>query len=639
MSVQFGRWNFDGAPVDSEYLTEVDAVIRTYGPDDGGCYSAGDVGILYRAFHTTRESCHQAQPHLAATRAVITWDGRLDNRSDLIRKFKEDLTMNSSDVAIVAAAYGRYGADCLAMLVGDWALSIWTPGNRSVLLAKDPIGTRTLYYAIQDAQLTWSTVLDPLVLHSQQTSELNEEWLAGWFSFFPAAHLTPFSGIQSVPPSCSVLVRGGQQKITRYWDFDAGKRVRYRTDREYEEHFRAVFTQAVRARLRSDTPVLAELSGGMDSSSIVCVADQVIGLGLGETPRLDTVSYYDDSEPNWDERAYFTKVEERRGRVGCHINVGAQPCFSFDFAHPRFAVSPGSSNGSSEHLLDCMIRQGNRVVLSGIGGDEITGGVPTPLPELADLLTSGRIGALAHQLKAWALNKRKPWLHLFWETIRAFLPVALLAPPSPKRPASWLRHDFVQRNRAALQGYDASLSLWGPRPSFQENLSTLRALQRQLSCSPLQPRPLREKRYPYLDRGLLEFLFAIPREQVVRPGQRRSLMRRALVGIVPDEILNRKRKAFVARRVMTSVSENYECLVDLSREMVSTSLGIIDPQAFREALQKIRYGQDLSMVALLRMLDIEFWLRGLSQQGRLTTDANRLAHMQRVQLASCASER
>jgi asparagine synthase (glutamine-hydrolysing) len=638
VSVQFGRWNFDGEPVDSEYLKEVDAAIRTYGPDDGGSYSAGNVTILYRAFHTTRESHHQTQPHLTATGPVITWDGRLDNRSDLIRKFDDELTINSSDLAIVAAAYGRCGADCLAMLVGDWALSIWTPANRSVLLAKDPIGTRTLYYAIKNAQLTWSTVLDPLVLHLNQTSELNEEWLAGWFSFFPAAHLTPFPGIQSVPPSCSVLVRGGQQKITRYWDFDAGKKVRYRTDREYEEHFRSVFSQAVRVRLRSDTPVLAELSGGMDSSSIVCVADQVIGLGLGETPRLDTVSYYDDSEPNWDERSYFTKVEEKRGRIGCHVDVGAQVCFTFDFAHPCFAAIPGSSNRSSEHLLDCITRHGNRVVLSGIGGDEVTGGVPTPLPELADLLTSGRIGTLAHQLKAWALNKRKPWLHLFWETIRAFLPVALLAPLPQKRPASWLRHDFVQRNRTALQGYDSSLGLWGPRPSFQENLSTLRALQRQLSCSPIQTGPLCEKRYPYLDRGLLEFLFAIPREQLVRPVQRRSLMRRALVGIVPDEILNRKRKAFVARKVMTTVSENYECLVDLSRALVSASLGIIDPEAFRQALQKVRNGQDLSMVALLRTLDIESWLRGLIQQGMLTTDANPLAHVQRVQLASCASE-
>src|SRR6202035_132686 len=99
-------------------------------------------------------------------------------------------------------------------------------------------------------------------------------------------------------------------------------RIHYRSDAEYEEHFRFCFTESVKRRLRSDSPVLAELSGGMDSSSIVCMADQILARGKGETPRLDTLSYYDDSEPNWNERPYFTKVEEKRGRAGCHIDVG-----------------------------------------------------------------------------------------------------------------------------------------------------------------------------------------------------------------------------------------------------------------------------------------------------------------------------
>ena len=86
------------------------------------------------------------------------------------------------------------------------------------------------------------------------------------------------------------------------------------SDAEYEEHFRSVFAQSVRRRLRSDSPILAELSGGMDSSSIVCMADEIISRGQLATPRLDTLSYYDDSEPNWNERPYFSQVEEKRGR-------------------------------------------------------------------------------------------------------------------------------------------------------------------------------------------------------------------------------------------------------------------------------------------------------------------------------------
>src|SRR6266436_8553996 len=109
---------------------------------------------------------------------------------------------------------------------------------------------------------------------------------------FPAVHLTPCVGIHSVPPSSFVLLRPGKHVVSKYWDFDPGKRIRYRADAEYEEHFRTVFAQAVQRRLRSDRPVLAELSGGMDSSSIVCMADLVIARGQAHCPRLDTISWF-----------------------------------------------------------------------------------------------------------------------------------------------------------------------------------------------------------------------------------------------------------------------------------------------------------------------------------------------------------
>src|SRR5207302_381895 len=113
-----------------------------------------------------------------------------------------------------------------------------------------------------------------------KTFALNEEYIAGWFVVrFPAAHLTPYVGIHAVPPSSSVRLGPGRANVSGYWDFDPGKRIRYRTDAEYEEHFRAVFGKAVQRRLRSDGPILAELSGGMDSSSIVCMADSIIARG------------------------------------------------------------------------------------------------------------------------------------------------------------------------------------------------------------------------------------------------------------------------------------------------------------------------------------------------------------------------
>ena len=544
MSVQFGRWNLDGKPVDPAYLAKVKPVIAPYGPDDEGAYAISNLSILYRAFHTTKESRRETQPHVSESGVVITWDGRLDNRAELIHCLRDVLTIGATDVSIVAAAYEEWGTNCFVKLVGDWALSIWDAKSCSLTLAKDPIGTRHLYYSIDSDHITWSTILDPLVLFAGKSFALCEEYIAGWFSFFPATHLTPYIGVNAVPPSSSVVIRSGKQTVTKYWDFDPAKQIRYRTDAEYEEHFRAVFGEAVRRRLRSDSPILAELSGGMDSSSIVCMADTLIARGAAETLRLDTISYYDDSEPNWNERPYFTKVEEKRGRTGTHINVGKQEPFMFEVDINHFAATPGSGSGrpseASRQIATCLTSQGNRVVLSGIGGDEFTGGVPTPTPELQDLLARGHFRTLAHQLKLWALNKRKPWFYLLFDAAREFFPPALVGVPKHKRPALWLDQAFVKRNRVALTGYEDRTKLFGPLPSFQGHVGTVDVLRRQLACSDLSSDLLREKRYPYLDRDLLEFVSAIPREQLVRPGQRRSLMRRALIDIVPDELLNRK---------------------------------------------------------------------------------------------------
>ena len=614
MSIQFGTWNFDGKPIDRDYLEKVSPLIAPYGPDGPRSYSKGNISILYRAFHTTKESRRESQPHTTSSGAVITWDGRLDNRAQLIGRLGDLVTAHSTDIEIVSAAYEYWWEDCLSMLIGDWALSIWNPHTRSLILAKDPIGTRHLYYTFDDKHVSWSTILDPLVLLAGKTFALCEEYIAGWFSFFPAAHLTPYVGIHSVPSSSSVLIRAGKHIVTKYWDFDPDKKIRYHTDGEYEEHFRTVFAEAVQRRLRSDSPILAELSGGMDSSSIVCMADTLFARGAAETPRLDTISYYDDSEPNWNERPYFTKVEEQRGRTGCHIDVGKQESFMTQVENNRFVTTPssvGRLNEAGKQFAACVTSQGNRIVLSGVGGDEVTGGVPTAIPELANLLARARLKALAHQLKVWALNKKKPWFHLFFDTVHEFIPSGLVGIPKHMRPAPWLNPDFVKRNRSALQGYGSRLTLFGPLPSFQECVSALQVLQRQLACSTLSSDPLCEKRYPYLDRGLLEFIFAIPREQLVRPGQRRSLMRRALVGIVPDEILKRKRKAFVARAPMKGISAQYASLMEMSEHMASGSLGIIDPKLFSETLQKARAGTELHMVPLMRTLSFELWLRAL----------------------------
>jgi asparagine synthase (glutamine-hydrolysing) len=614
MSAQFGTWVFgDQAPL-SCYLDGVRSVLAAYGPDGMKSYSAKGIDILYSALSTTRESRRESQPYVIASGAVIAWDGRLDNRADLIRELGYPLSCESTDIELVAACYERWEEDALQKLVGDWALSLWDPRRSCLLLAKDFLGIRPLYYALSPNGVTWSTVLDPRLLLPGKSFEIEEEYLAGWFSLYPAEHLTPYRGIHSVPPACSVCIGERSAQVRRYWDFDSRKQIHYADDADYEAHFRTVFRESVGRRLRSNSTVVAELSGGVDSSSIVCVADQLIAQGRADASGLETVSYFDESEPNWNEHSFFSVVEQYRARQGTHIDVRPDRSVLLDYDREQFPMVPGAGvrpNTAARQFQACLRTHGARVVLSGIGGDEVLGGVPAPVGELADLLVTGEFLGLARQLVAWALVQRKPAKVLVGEVARRFLPSRKTRDRSCKSLAPWLQPGFVERQLPTLSRNETRLSFFGPLPSFQENVSTLDHLRRQFSCSIDAPGPQFEKRYPYLDRDLVEFLYAVPREQILRPHQRRSLMRRALAGIVPDRVLNRKRKAFVERSTRLAVADEWPILAEITEHLLLEKMGIVDAVAFRDALQAARDGTEVALGLLKRTLAVEYWLRQL----------------------------
>lgn len=197
MSVQAGIWHFDAKPVDANALSRLGCVAAEFGPDGESQHLSGSVGMLYRPFHTTTESRAECQP-LIGNQYVLTWDGRLDNRDDLAASLRAFLPIGPTDVAIVGAAFERWGTDCFGKLRGEWAASIWSSRDNQLILARDYIGVRQLFYYAQPHQVVWCTILRALA--QEGNFNVCDEYIAGYLAFKPAADLTPYCELRSVPP-------------------------------------------------------------------------------------------------------------------------------------------------------------------------------------------------------------------------------------------------------------------------------------------------------------------------------------------------------------------------------------------------------------------------------------------------------
>src|SRR5882762_2748989 len=252
MSAQAGVWNFDGKPVDPGLLRMLSESLKQQGPDGESRFLDVSIAMLYHPFHTTLESRIEKQPYRSSIGLVFTWDGRLDNREELIRQLHNDLTDDQSDVAIVAAAFERWGRNCFRQLIGDWAVSIWKPQERELIFACDYMCIRHIYYYLKKDGVCWSTNLASLVLLSGDRFHIDDSYIAGYFANDADSHLTPYQEIRQVPAGQFVCVGNGKVSVQRHWQFSSTSRVNYKTDAEYEEHFRHVFRESVRKRLRSD---------------------------------------------------------------------------------------------------------------------------------------------------------------------------------------------------------------------------------------------------------------------------------------------------------------------------------------------------------------------------------------------------
>lgn len=516
--------------------------------------AAGLLGAF--SLHTTPESARESQPlEDAESGLVIVWDGRLDNRDDLLSQLASP-GEQPGDAALVLRAFARWNENSVPRLLGDFAFAIWDSRQGILFAARDVFGLKPFFYSAGPGRFYFSSEVQALARLAGVSPEIDDEtigeFLLGWTDF-PRVNRTFYRHIERLPPAHWLRWSAGRLEIERYWRADPGRRVRYPSREDYAQEFGRLFTQAVACRLRSSSPVAVFLSAGLDSGAVCAAAARL------SAPAVGLRAYSVAREDDRDESAFASRVAQELG-VPCD-RVPLASCGDMTALASRLArhASPFFEEGwaQEENLLGRAARDGLRVVLTGDGGDELFN---DPWAYIADLVRGLRWAKLLREIgpraryyqrsPLRALRSALPYLAPAWSTRlgRRLRPRAL--PP-------WLDPRFADRINLAERLCEARSRL--PFDSFcaetghhalTRGRMVLMHEQREWAAAQQGI----EYRFPYYDRRLIEFLLAIPFQRKSEGGQPKSLLR-SVPGLLPAALVAQDHKADYAGLAESALRE------------------------------------------------------------------------------------
>jgi asparagine synthase (glutamine-hydrolysing) len=617
----FGIVHFDGRPVDPGEVHRMNRAARARAVDGEAIWIDAAAAIGHHYSRVTPESIAERQPAVWDD-AVLSFDGRLDNRDELIGCCPSAPPAESalSDAALVLAAYRTFGERCAARLVGDFAFAIWDARHRRLLLARDVMAARPLYYVSLQNGIAFASEIKSLLAHPAVAARPDEDGLADLLlNGYSDGHTTWFENIRTVPPGSVVAVSPDRSTVARAWEFQ-DREIRYVSGSEYVDHFRALFTQAVKRRLRSAHPVAVAVSGGLDSSAIHCEAAR-----LGTVPVRGVTLAYPHGTPA-DEHE-FIGVLRRRGLEIDQVPVDeVRWVATADRTVARLEMP--SLMWEQQDLLLARARQaGSRVLLNGFFGDQLLTGEAY----LVDLARRGHWRLVRRHLRetaAW-MTDVDPRVLRWWfvrAAARAIAPAWMLRAArltisrSRKRDVypPWFTQRF--RDRAFERAHDRCRQprrigsahadeCWRTATSGYY-LPTLLQAANAGAAHEL------DTAYPFRDRDLVAFLMAIPGDVINEDGVPKAILRRSLVGVLPEPIRLRRWKGDgTAFSNGAARAEEQTIRRLLGPDSLSARAGFLDAGALRSRMPAI-FGSGLKRDdnAVLGWqvgdtLGLELWLR------------------------------
>jgi asparagine synthase (glutamine-hydrolysing) len=540
-----------GEPVSWELVEQMSELVTHRGPDDRGVYLDGNLGLGFTRLSIIDLSGGH-QPMCNETGEIwVVFNGEIWNfkalRQELLEKGHHFRT--SSDTETIVHAYEEYGVDCIKCLHGMFGLAIWDQPRKRLLLARDRVGKKPLYYTCVDGNLLFASEIKSLLRHPRVKRLVDVQALADFLSIrYVPGPATLFANISKILPGHWLLCENGTIRTGCYWDFTFGE-TEERPVEDYLQGIRQHIRRAVQERMMADVPVGTMLSGGVDSSIITGIMSQ-----LTDRP-VKTFSVGFDV-PGFNELPYARLVSEHLGTehhelvVQCSDLTEHWPLLTWHRDEP---VSEPSDLGV--YLISRLARQHVKVVLSGEGGDELFAGYPKYVVDW--------IAKYYHLLPAVVRDGFiTPLLgHLPYNMRKLKMAGRVLSEPTPQRWVSWfgvfngqLKNDLLSENTKACIDNDASRTFqrWLEHNQQRDNLSSMLYLDTKIwlpdnllmKADKMTMAASLESRLPLLDYKLIEYAASIPSSVKVKPFQAKYLLKRAYADFLPRPILTRKKMGF-----------------------------------------------------------------------------------------------
>jgi asparagine synthase (glutamine-hydrolysing) len=541
---------------DPDLAARMAEVIAHRGPDDSGLYADEAVSLSHRRLSIIDLSAHGHQPLSNEDGSIwIVYNGEIYN----FQQLREDLEAKGhrfrsrTDTEVIVHAYEEYGIDCVRRFNGMFAFAIWDRNRREVLLARDRLGVKPLYYHLSNGRLVFASEIKAILQVPTVPREVNPQALYHYvgFEFVPAPD-TMFQGIRKLPPGHHLRFREGDVRIERYWD--VAFRDQERTPEEYRVRMRELLTESVRKRLISDVPLGVFLSGGLDSSAVVALMKH-----CGVEPlRTFSIGYKD---PTFSELDYARVIARQFGTLHEELIIDPITPELIETAVWHLDEPMTDLSTIPLYLICERARRDVTVCLSGEGGDEVLVGY--------DRFKASKVDRYYSILPRWIRRD-------------VILPVLRRLPDqTQKKGAVNVLKRFAEGSVLPPEGRHMRWQYFGPGNGDLDLFSA--GLRPRITADPFEPIRRAEQhcssqdrldreiyidlkftmpdsvlmkvdkmsmahglevRVPFLDYEFVEFCATIPGSMKLAGFRTKAIFREAMQGILPPHILQRGKQGY-----------------------------------------------------------------------------------------------